>query len=70
MTNILKKNTLLNARVNGKGDIFTEIRKLRRSSPTVVNAIDGVTEDLPNHFAKIHNTLYNSVNDTDSLSTL
>ena len=70
MANILKKNTLLNACVNGKGDIFTEIRKLRRSSPTVVNAIDGVTEDLPNHFAKIYNTLYNSVNDTDSLSSL
>ena len=32
MTNILKKNTLLNACVNGKGDIFTEIRKLRISS--------------------------------------
>ena len=43
---------------------------MRRSSPTVVNAIDGVTEDLPNHFAKIYNTLYNSENDTDSLSTL
>ena len=70
MANILKQNTLLNACVNGKGDIFTEIRKLRRSSPTVVNAIDGVTEDLPNHFAKIYNTLYNSVNDTDSLSSL
>ena len=70
MANILKKNTLLNACVSGKGDIFTEIRKLRRSSPTVVNAIDDVTEDLPNHFAKIYNTLYNSVNDTDSLSTL
>ena len=68
MANILKKNTLLNACVNGKGDIFTEIRKLRRSSPPVVNAIDGVTEDLPNHFAKTYNTLYNSVNDTDSLT--
>ena len=53
-----------------KGDMFTEIRKLRRSSHTVVNAIDGVTEDLPNHFAKIYNTLYNSVNDRDSLSSL
>ena len=45
------------------GDIFTGIRKLRKSTPTVANAIDGVTKDLPNQ-------LYNSVDYKDTLSTL
>ena len=46
MTDIIKKNTLLDACVNNNGDIFNEIRNLRRSVPTVPSMIDEVTSDV------------------------
>ena len=65
------KNTLLNACINnGNGDLFTEIKKLRNSSPTITSTIDGVCEDIPNHFASIYNNLYNSVMDQEEISDI
>ena len=46
ITDIIKKNTLLDACVNNNGDIFNEIRNLRRSVPTVPSMIDDVTSDV------------------------
>ena len=39
--NIVIKNKLLDACINGNGDIFKEIKKLRRSKPTVATSMDG-----------------------------
>ena len=62
MKDILMKNSLLKACIKNKnGDIFTEIRKMRMSSPTIASTIDGESHDVPNHVADIYNDLYNSV---------
>ena len=50
----------------GNGDLFKEIRKIRKSSPTVANVIDGVYDEIPSYFAGIYSNLYNSCNDSKS----
>lgn len=68
VTNILKKNTLLQACIDNRDvDLFREIRKLRCSAPIIANKIDGKYENIPNHFAGIYSKLYNSVNDKGDL---
>jgi endonuclease/exonuclease/phosphatase family metal-dependent hydrolase len=67
MVDTLKKNALLDACINEKSDIFTEIRKMRRCSPSVAKIIDGVADNIPDHFAGIYSKLYNSVNDDEPL---
>ena len=64
---LLKKNSLLEACISDRGDIFKEIRKLRRASPATTAAIDGVTSNIESHFADVYDKLYNSVEDTDDL---
>ena len=66
----IKRNKLLDACFNGCGDIFTELRKLRKSTPTIANVIDEVAEDIPQHFAGIYRKLYNSVDDREELSDI
>ena len=59
MANTLKKNSLLDACFENQNmDIFTEIKKLRKCSPTVATTIDGMRDDIPN-FANIYEDLYN-----------
>ncbi len=67
---ILKRNALLDACINGKSDIYSEIRKMRKSPANVVNSIDGITENVPEYFAKIYNELYNSVDDKSALLSI
>ena len=61
---LLKKNALLDACISDQGDIFKEIRKLRRAPPTQTAAIDGVTSNIESRFAQVYEKLYNSVEDT------
>ena len=68
--NTLKRNALLDACVNGKGDIFTEIKKMRKAPAVVANSIDGITEGIPDHFAKIYSKLYNSIDEQNELNDL
>ena len=68
MKDILDKNTFLRACIDNKNtDLFKAIRSLRRSAPTVANTIDGKSEDIPNHFAGIYESLYNYVDDNQEL---
>ena len=67
MVDTFKKNALLNACINNKGDIFDVIKKQRRAAPTVSTMIDGMTSDVETHFAKTYRKLYNSVNDQDNI---
>ena len=67
---VLKRNRLLDACINGKGNIYTEIRKMRKCSGSVVNAIDGVSTGIPDHFASIYSELYNSVDEKAELDKL
>ena len=62
MKDILKKNNFLRACIdNKKTDLFKAIRSLRRSATTFANTIYGKSEDIPDHFAGIYESLYNSM---------
>ena len=63
MANIMKENNLLDACLNNNGDIFDEIKKLRRTTPTVAPTMDGVNSKIESHFANTCKKLYNSIYD-------
>ena len=48
---IITKNKLLDACLNGNGDIFKEIKKLRASKATVAASMDGVKNNISNHIS-------------------
>ena len=64
---LIIKNKLLDACLNGNGDIFTEIRKLRKAKPVIATGMDGINDDIPGHFKNIFGNLYNSANDKAAL---
>lgn len=66
----LKKNSLLDACFNNNGDIFTELKKLRHTNDTQVTVIDGISEGIPDHFAKMYENLYNSADDHKDFEAL
>ena len=66
----IKRNKLLNACVNGSGDIFSEIKKLRSCRNVTATSMDGVKEDIPGHFKSIYSKLYNSADDKEELTDL
>ena len=57
----------MDACINGNGNIFKEIKKLRSAKPIIATSMDGVTEDIPGHFKNIFSELYNSADDTEEL---
>ena len=59
----MKKSRLLDACLNGEGDLFKEIKTMRKTTTVIADKIDGVSEDIPNHFRSIYSDLYNSVED-------
>ena len=67
---IIKKTKLLDACLNGDGNLFAEIKKMRKTKTVVADKIDGVTEDIPNHFGNIYKELFNSVKDADEVKTI
>ena len=52
------------------GDLFKEIRKIRKSKPTVANVIDWVYADTPSYFAGIYSKLYNSCIEGRDISSM
>ena len=54
----IRKNKLLNACLTGEGNIFSEIKSMRKTKPIVANSIDGVTENIPEHFKSIYSDLF------------
>jgi hypothetical protein len=67
---IIKKNKLLDACLNGNGDVFKEIKKIRQHKPTVATSMDKVNENIPNHFKEIYENLYISVDDREEMIEL
>ena len=65
--NLIVKNKLLDACINGNGDLFTEIKKLRKSKPIVATCMDGEKNDIPGHFQSIFKEIYNSADDKEDL---
>ena len=67
---IIKKNKLIDACINGDGQIFKEIKKIRSHKPQVATRVDGVTDDVSTHFKSIYENLYNSVDDKQGMFDL
>ena len=63
----IKKSKLLDACINGNGDLFKEVKAMRKVKQKVADTIDGVTQDIPNHFGSIYKELYNCVEDGDEI---
>ena len=70
MAECIKKNAILDACINDKGDIFKEVREMRKTAPTVSSMIDGVTINIETHFANVYEKLYNSIDDKEKLMTV
>ena len=68
--NFIRKTKLLDACLNGNGDIFREIKKLRRSRQLVASSIDGNFVNVEEHFKEQYEKLYNSVEDTKDMVLL
>jgi hypothetical protein len=66
----IKKSKLLDSCINGNGDLFKEIKSMRRSKPKVAESIDGVHENIPDHFSKKYKDLYNSVKDGEEVKLI
>ena len=60
---LIRKNKLLDSCINGDGDIFEEIKAMRKSAQVSSSTMDGVREDIPGHFRGIYDNLYNSHDD-------
>ena len=69
MAECIKKNAILDACINDKGDIFKEVREMRKTAPTVSSLIDGVTINIETHFANVYEKLYNSIDDKEKVMT-
>ena len=63
----IKKDKLLNACLGEGGDLFKEIKALRKSKSCIATSIDGVSQNIPEHFGKLYGALYNSANDSENL---
>ena len=68
--NSIRRNKLLDACINGNGDVFQEIKKMRKSAPVVASSMDGKKEGLEEHFKEIYSKLYNSVDDKENIQNL
>ena len=66
----IAKNKLLDACLHGDGDLFSEIKRIRKSEPCVATSMDGVTVGVDDHFKDIYGNLYNSVDDDEELDIL
>ena len=68
--NSIRRNKLLDACLNGNGDVFKEIKALRKSKPVIATSMDGENVGIENHFKGIYADLYNSVDDKQNLVDL
>ena len=68
--NLIKKNKLLNACINGDSNLFEEIKTMRKTHSRAAKSIDGVSNNIPNHFRNIYNELYNKVNDINDVELI
>ena len=66
----IKKSKLLDACLNGNGDLFREIKAMRKTKPKFADSMDGVTKNIPGHFKEIYKDLYNCVQDADEVSEI
>ena len=57
------KSKVLDSCLNGNGNLFKEIKKLRKVRSKFATSMDGKTEGIPAHFSDIYSKLYNEAED-------
>ena len=50
------------------GNLFKKITSLRKTNTVVATSIDGVQENVSEHFKDIYSPLYNSVDDVENMT--
>ena len=69
-TETIRKNKILDACLNGNGDLFYEIKKMRNVKTKFASSMDGRTEDILSNFADIYSKLYNEVDDREEIAMI
>ena len=66
----LKRNKMLNSCIENDGNIFKEIKRMRKCHQAPATTIDDVSDDIPAYMAEKYEKLYNSVDDEANLAEL
>jgi hypothetical protein len=66
----VKMSKMLGACLGEGGDLFQEIKKLRKTKRTAATSIDGEKENIAEHFGNIYSNLYNSADDEAEMETV
>ena len=64
---MLKRNNLLNVCITDEGDIFHELKKLRKVNDTVRTTIDGTKDNITGH---VYERIYNSIDDKEEMAKI
>ena len=67
---LIRKNKILDSCINGNGDLFSEIKAMRKCDQVVATSMDGVTKDIPGHFSSVYKELYNSHDDSANVAAI
>ena len=66
----MKRNKLLDSCLNGEGDLFKEIKAMRKCKSIVASSMDGITDDVKGHFKQKVEKLFNSADDKHAVLEL
>ena len=61
----MKKSKIMSACLGEGGDLFEEIKKIRKTKRIVASSIVGEKDTISGRFGKIYSTLYNSAQDEE-----
>ena len=68
---IIRKKKLLNTCLGDEGNIFEEIKDMRKTDRAVASSIDGESRNISNHFSSsIYSKLFNSANDNEEVKDI
>ena len=65
---MLKLDKPLSAFITGEGDIFHQLKKLRKVNDVVPTTIDATKDNITGHFANVYERIYNSIDDEEEVA--
>ena len=66
----MKRDKMLNSCIENDGNIFEEIKRMRKCHQTPATTIDDVSDNIPTYMAGKYEKLYNSVDDESNIAEL
>ena len=66
----MKRDKMLNSCIENDGNIFEEIKRMRKCHQTPATTIDDVSDNIPAYMAGKYEKLYNSVDDESNIAEL